>query len=36
VDARGIKPESLVQGAHQSSLEALTGWMQEADKVLVF
>ncbi len=35
-DARGIKPESLVEGAHRSSMDELTAWTQEADKVLVF
>jgi len=32
----GIKPESLVDGAHRSSMDKLTAWTQEADKVLVF
>lgn len=36
MDARGIKPESLVPGAHRSSMEELTAWTKEADKVLVF
>jgi uncharacterized protein involved in oxidation of intracellular sulfur len=33
MDARGIKPESLVQGG---SMDELTCWTQEADKVIVF
>jgi uncharacterized protein involved in oxidation of intracellular sulfur len=36
MDARGIKPESLAAGAHRSSMEELTAWTQEADRVLVF
>ncbi len=36
MDARGIKAESLVQGAKRSSMDELTTWTQEADKVLVF
>ena len=36
MDARGIKPESLVDGAKRSSMDELTAWTQEADKVLVF
>jgi uncharacterized protein involved in oxidation of intracellular sulfur len=36
MDARGIKTESLVEGAHRSSMEELTAWTQEADRVLVF
>lgn len=36
IDARGIKPESLFEGAHRSSMEELTAWTQEADEVLVF
>ncbi|MEK7408383.1 MAG: DsrE family protein [Acidobacteriota bacterium] len=36
MDARGIKPESLVVGAHRSSMEELTAWTQEAGRVLVF
>ena len=36
MDARGIKPESLVQGAKRSSMDELAGWTREADKVLVF
>ena len=36
MDARGIKPEALVGGARRSSLDELTAWTLEADKVLVF
>jgi uncharacterized protein involved in oxidation of intracellular sulfur len=36
IDARGIKAESLVQGARRSSMEELTAWTQEADKAMVF
>jgi uncharacterized protein involved in oxidation of intracellular sulfur len=36
MDARGIKPQALVEGAHRSSLDELTAWTVEADKVLVF
>ena len=36
MDARGMKPELLVQGVHRSSLEELTCWTQEAHKVMVF
>jgi uncharacterized protein involved in oxidation of intracellular sulfur len=36
MDARGIKAESLIEGAHRSTMEELTAWTQEADKALVF
>jgi len=36
MDARGIKAEALVEGTHRSSLDELTTWTLEADKVLVF
>ena len=36
MDARGIKPESLVVGAHRSSMDELTQWTQAADRTLVF
>ena len=36
LDARGIRNESLVEGTRRSSMDELTGWSQEADKVLVF
>lgn len=36
MDARGLKPEVLVPGAQRSSMEELTRWTQEADRVIVF
>ncbi len=36
MDARGLKPEELVQGAKRSCLEELTDWTQWAEKVVVF
>ena len=36
MDARGIKPEALAEGAHRSSMDELTRWTKEADKVIVF
>ena len=36
MDARGIKPEILVEGAHRSSMDELTAWTEAADKILVF
>ena len=36
MDARGLNAEGLVEGAHRSSMDELTCWTQEADKVLVF
>jgi sulfur relay (sulfurtransferase) complex TusBCD TusD component (DsrE family) len=36
MDARGIKPEALVEGGTRSSMEELTTWTREADRVLVF
>jgi uncharacterized protein involved in oxidation of intracellular sulfur len=36
MDARGIKAESLVEGARRSTMEELTAWTQEADKAFVF
>jgi uncharacterized protein involved in oxidation of intracellular sulfur len=36
LDARGIKAESLIEGAHRSSMEELTAWTLEADKAFVF
>ena len=35
MDARGLKPEALAQGAHRSSMDELTSWTREADKVMV-
>ena len=36
VDARGIKHEMLVEGAHRSSMDELTAWTRAADRTLVF
>ncbi len=36
MDARGMKPDNLVEGARRSSMDELTCWTQEADKVIVF
>ena len=36
LDARGIREEMLVEVAARSSLEELTDWTLDADKVLVF
>src|SRR5450759_1932816 len=36
MDARGIQPEALIEGAHRSSMDELTSWTQEADRVIVF
>ena len=36
MDARGLKPEALAQGVHRSTMEELTSWSQQADKVIVF
>ncbi|HLA79467.1 MAG TPA: DsrE family protein [Vicinamibacteria bacterium] len=36
IDARGISEAELLAGVHRSSLEELTQWTLEADKVLVF
>jgi uncharacterized protein involved in oxidation of intracellular sulfur len=36
MDARGLKPEELVDGAKRSSLEELTDWTQWAEKVVVW
>jgi uncharacterized protein involved in oxidation of intracellular sulfur len=36
MDARGLKPEDLVEGAKRSCLEELTDWTQWAEKVVVF
>ena len=35
-DARGIKEDILTQGANRSTMEELTDWTIEADRVLVF
>jgi uncharacterized protein involved in oxidation of intracellular sulfur len=36
MDARGISDEDLVEGTHRSSMDELTRWTLEADKVLTF
>ena len=36
LDARGITDQELVEGAHRSSMEELTAWTLEADKVISF
>jgi uncharacterized protein involved in oxidation of intracellular sulfur len=36
LDAPGITDTELVEGAHRSSMEELTTWTIESDKVLVF
>jgi len=36
MDARGLKPEEMIQGVHKSSMEELTEWTIWADKVIVF
>jgi len=36
IDARGITESELADGARRSTLDELTDWMLEADKVLVF
>ncbi len=36
IDARGITEGELLEGARRSSMDELTAWTLEADKVLVF
>ncbi len=36
IDARGIGESELVEGTRRSSLEELTAWTLEADRVLTF
>ncbi len=36
MDARGIADAELVEGAHRSSMDQLTDWTLEADRVLTF
>ena len=36
IDARGIGDAELLEGARRSSMDELTTWTLEADKVLVF
>lgn len=36
MDARGLTEQELSEGTRRSSLEELTDWTQDADRVLVF
>jgi uncharacterized protein involved in oxidation of intracellular sulfur len=36
MDARGISDDELVEGTHRSSMDELTAWTLDADRVLVF
>jgi uncharacterized protein involved in oxidation of intracellular sulfur len=36
MDARGITEQELVDGARRSSMDELTSWTVEADKVIAF
>ena len=36
MDARAVQADAIVEGAQRSSLDELTAWTQEADKVLIF
>ncbi len=36
MDACGIKSDSVTEGTKRSSLDEMTAWTQEADKILVF
>ncbi len=36
MDARGIRAEMVIEGTHRSTMDELTRWTIEADKVLVF
>lgn len=36
MDARGITDEDLADGCHRSTLDELTDWTRDADRVLVF
>jgi uncharacterized protein involved in oxidation of intracellular sulfur len=36
MDARGIADAELVEGTKRSSMDELTAWTREADKVLAF
>lgn len=36
MDARGIREAELVDGSHRSSMDELTDWTQQSDRVLVF
>ena len=36
MDARGMTDTELVEGAHRSSMEELTSWTMDVDKVITF
>jgi uncharacterized protein involved in oxidation of intracellular sulfur len=36
MDARGIAEDRLVEGARRGSMDLLTEWTEQADKILVF
>ena len=36
MDARGIAPEELVEGAHRGTMDELTDWVTTSDRTLVF
>ena len=36
MNARGLTDDELMEGVHRSSMEELTNWTFEDDKVLVF
>jgi uncharacterized protein involved in oxidation of intracellular sulfur len=36
MDARGITDKELVEGSHRSSMDELTTWTMDADKVITF
>ena len=36
MDARGLRDEEVIEGAHRGTLAQLADWTVEADKVLVF
>ena len=36
MDARGLSAERLIEGAARGSMDLLTEWTEQADKVLVF
>ena len=36
MDARGVRPEMVTESSRRSTMDELTRWTMEADKVLVF
>jgi len=36
MDARGLKAETIAEGAHRSSMDELATWTQAADRIIVF